>query len=205
MAKPALAGQKILKRLTIRDFVGDRGGLLAIAQTGKEKPSDKLGDAVPILRVIGQVTSYRVGQSRDGGGTWVECLGNFHATNLQTGEVQKSVAKMILPNVVSEPLAAALQGGATSAEFAVEIDVVYDETSVTFYTFEARTLLEVQPSDAIRGIFSQLAEKGITMTAPLKLKAPTLSEADQKKQDDAIAKRDKEKAEEKAGKAPAKV
>lgn len=187
-------GTKILKRLTIRDFIGSKMALLAYAQRGIKKEGDKLGEAVPIMRVIGQVTGYRVGESRDGGSSWVECRGTFQATNLQTGEMQKSVAKMILPNVVSEPLAAALMGGADTADFAVEIDVVFDETTATMYYFEARTLMEVETAKPVAGILARLEAAGVKMTEPLKLAAPKLSAADTAKQAAASAAADAAKA-----------
>lgn len=191
-------GTKILKRLTVRDFIGSKMSILAYAQKGIKKEGDVLGEAVPLMRVVGQVMGYRTGESRDGGSAWIECRGNFQATNLQTGEVQKSVAKMILPNVVSEPLAAALMGGADTADFAVEIDVVFDETTATMYYFEARTLMEVETAKPVAGILARLEAAGVKMTEPLKLAAPKLSEADRKKQEAATKKADEEKAKRKA-------
>lgn len=187
------SGQKILKRLTIRDFIGQKEDLLAIAQTGKKNKDDAIGEPVTIMRVLGQVTGYRTGQSRDGASAWVECTGTFHATNMQTGEVQKSVAKMILPNVVSEPLAAALKGGASSADFAVEIDVLFDRSTITMYQFEARTLMPVESTEAVTNIMARLENMGVKLAEPLKLAAPKLSEADRKAQQAAIEAADKAK------------
>lgn len=190
--KQKLAGEKLLKKISIRTIVGSKPDILAIAITGRERDKDAVGELVPIMRVLGQVSGYTAGESDFG--SFVKLRGNFQATNLITGEVVDSATQAILPDVVSEPVALALKGGAQAAEFAVEIDVQFVEKAATMYEFSARSLIKPQTAAPIAGLLSRLAESGITMTAPKQLAAPKLSDEDKAKQAAAEAAADKKKS-----------
>lgn len=210
----ATEGNKILKKLTIRDMVGGKPAILAAAQMGRADGTDDKGKAckvgsegkeVPILRVVGQVNGFKAGESDNG--SYVELKGTFQGLNLITGEVVNNVARCILPNAISEPLAAALANGSTeSADFAVEISVAYQESAAVMYVFSARSLMKSAPAAPVQDILARLEASGVRMTAPLALAAPTLSDADRKAQETAGKAADAAKAQKEAkGKTPAKV
>lgn len=200
MSSTKLAGQKLLRKLTLRTVVGSKADILAIAQGGRVKPTDVVGEPVPVLRVVGQVNGYKAGQSDYG--DYVELKGAFQAVNLVTGEVTDGVSTAILPDVVGNALAQAIKGGAEAAEFAVEVDVTYVEKAATMYEFSVRTLVKPQTAAPVAGILARLESAGITMTAPKQLAAPKLSDADRAKQAkaeaEADAKRSKDKGKETA-------
>jgi hypothetical protein len=109
MATQKLGGQKLLKKLTIRTAVGSKAEILAYAQTGKESEKATTGAPVPILRVMGAVSTFKPGESDFG--PYVSLIGQFKATNLQTGETFQNISKCLLPSVVSDMIAAALAQG----------------------------------------------------------------------------------------------
>lgn len=172
---------KILKKLTIRDVIGNKAAILAYAMMGQTVSKDATGkevrsasgSAVPLLRVLGQVTGFKAGESDYG--SYVELKGAFQGTNLQTGEITEGVSKCILPDAVGEPLANAMHNGAESVEFAVEIFVKYNETAATMYEYEAMSLLKPQTPKPIESLFARMQAEGIAMTVPLKLAAPILT------------------------------
>lgn len=173
-------GQKLLKKLTIKDCVGGKPAILAAAITGKAKADDKLGRAIAILQVLGQVTGFVPGESDMG--AYVKLKGMFQATNLLTGEVFDNLSTAILPDVIADLAVAVIKGGAEAANFAVEIDVHYDEAAATMYVYSVRSLLKAAPAAPLLGIMAQLQSEGVKLTKPLAIAAPTLSEADAKKQ-----------------------
>lgn len=200
MATTQPSGTAILRKLTIRECVGTKAAILAIAQTGKANPEAVTGKKIPILRVLGQVQAIQPDEGDNG--PYVKLRGQFQGTNLQTGEVFENAPVALLPNMIADLLAAAFVGGkGESVNFAVEIDVAYDETAATMYTYSARSLLKAQTAAPVIGILAQLATEGIALTQPLKIAPPELSAADRKKQEAHEAKANKEredKAKEKA-------
>lgn len=171
----ATVGTKLLKKLTVRTFIGGKADILAYAMTGR-KDKESEGSDVPLIRVLGNVMGYKSGESDFG--SYVEMRGEFHATNLQTGEILESVSKCILPAVVGDSVAAAMHGGAESVEFAVELDVRFSEKAATMYEFSARSLIAPKAPKAINALMERLQSQGIEMTKPLALAAPKLSDAD---------------------------
>lgn len=174
-------GTKLLKKLTIRAFIGTKLDILAYALSafpGGKPDGKSAGDPVPVLQVLGNVTSFKAGESDFG--SYVELRGDFRATNLQTGEILEACNKCILPSVVGDAVASSLANGAESVQFAVELDVRYAEKAATMYEFDARTLLKPATAKPIDALLGMMAQQGIEMTKPKQLAAPKLSE-DQKK------------------------
>lgn len=180
MATTESSGQKLLKKLTIKDCVGGKPAILAAAMTGKAKPEDKVGKAVPILQVIGQVSGFVPGESDMG--AYVKLKGVFQATNLITGEVFDGLSTAILPDVVADLAVAVIKSGSDAASFVIEIDVHYDEAAATMYVYSVRSLLKAAPAAPLLGLIEQVKASGVKMTTPLAIAAPKLSEADAKKQ-----------------------
>lgn len=195
-------GTKLLKKLTIRTFIGSKLDILAYALSAfpNGKPDGKsAGDPVPVLRVLGNVTSFKAGESDFG--SYVELRGDFHATNLQTGEILESCNKCILPSVVGDGVASAIHNGAESVQFAVELDVRYAEKAATMYEFDARTLLKPATANPLLALFDKMKAESISMTPAKQLAAPTLTEEQKKAQAAAEAAADAAKAAAEAKKA----
>lgn len=172
-------GSKLLKKLTIKTFIGDKSDVLAYAMLGRDGKAPT-GEAVPLMRVLGSVTKYQTGSSDFG--DWVKLFGSFHATNLQTGEVLDDVSQCLLPSMISDSVAGALNAGATSVEFAVEIDARFVLKAATMYEFEARTLIKPAAAKPINELMAKLQALGVGMTEVKALAAPKLTDADKKAQ-----------------------
>ena len=191
--------EKIVKKLTIKECVGGKPVLLAIAMLGQTVSKDDAGKEVrsvtgrpqPIMRVLGQVIGFTPGEGDNG--SFVKLKGSFQAINLQTGEVINT-AQAILPDAVGEPLANAIHNGAEAIEFAVEIFVEYDESAATMYKFTARSLIPSATPKPIASLLERMAAQGVEMSPVKQIAAPTLSaaalaaqQASEKKADDAKA------------------
>lgn len=128
-----------------------------------------LGDnkSLPLLKIAGVTTSAQPGQTDKG--EYVKLLGQFRAVNLVTGETFDS-AQCILPNFITEPLAAAV-AASSEVEFGIEIGVKANATSVTGYEYTVKPLIEAKVSDKMGAL---LEASG--MNAPLTIAAPDKTE-----------------------------
>lgn len=154
-----MAGTKIISKLTIREVVGGKPKILAAAMTGKASEDAKEGRPIPILRVTGQVQGFQPGEGDNG--TFVKLRGLFKGINLLTGEVVDNVPLAILPNTLGELIAGIMVGGAKSVDFAIEVDVQYDESAATMYTYSFRSLMKAATSAPIAAIEQALLAAGI--------------------------------------------
>lgn len=169
---------KILRKLTIRDVIGGKSAILDIAKTGRANDKATEGAPVPLMTVIGQVSSIKPGEADNG--PFVKLMGVFEAVNLQTGEVISDVGVAILPNFVSTQIANAIQAGGENVQFAVQLDVKFKESAAVGYEFEARSLMPTQESDAVKAIKQSLQAAGVMLPAPKtapQLAAPAASSA----------------------------
>lgn len=191
-----MADSKILKKLTIREFIGKKSEILAIAMTGRPKGKDSkgadifigtAGEPVKVMRVLGQCTGFKADESDNG--PYVQLSGQFVATNMITGE-QVATARAILPDAIGEQVAGAVKGGAEAVDFAVEIYVEFDEAAATMYKFSAKSLMEMAVPKPIQSLEAKLLAAGVVLSAPLKLAAPVLSDEDKAKQAEAEKKAD---------------
>lgn len=187
-----MADSKILKKLTIREFIGKKSEILAIAITGKASKEATTGAPVKMMRVLGQCTGFKADESDNG--PYVQLSGQFVATNMITGE-EVATARAILPDAIGEQVAGAVKAGAESVDFAVEIYVEFDEAAATIYKFSAKSLIPMATPQPIQALMAKLQALGVTLTAPKLLEAPKLSEADKAKQAAAEAAADKAQAE----------
>lgn len=192
------SGTKIISKLTIRDVVGSKPKILAAAMTGRANDEAKDGKPVPIMRVLGQVQGFQAGEGDNG--AYIKLRGLFQATNLLTGEIIDNVPIAILPNTVGDLLAGIMVGGAKSVDFAIEVDVQYDEAAATMYVYSFRSLMKAATSAPVQAIQALLESSGVKLTAP-RLEAPKDLTAAQLKAQDAAQKAadaGKEKAKDKA-------
>ena len=113
---------------------------------------EALGDkkAVGLLRIAGITNAAQPGQTDKG--EYLKLLGQFRATNPATGETFEA-STSILPNFITEPLAAAL-GQSDEVEFALEIGVKANATSVTGYEFTVKPLVEAKVSDKMGALLA---------------------------------------------------
>lgn len=176
-------GTKILRKLTIATAFGDKIKVLEAAMKGRVGEAPE-GNPVDLLAVVGQVHSIKPGSVKrampDGTemvSEYVKLRGTFEATNLITGEILPDVGECILPNFVAGPIAAAIQAGAKSADFAVKLQVRFKITAATSYEFLAESLLPVQNSDAVQGIKARLLALGVDVPKQMQLAAPKPADA----------------------------
>lgn len=136
-------GQKLLRKITIKDVVGKLADKLEELIAAK-------GKTVPLMRVYGIARRYKAGQTDKG--EFVKFVGQFAATNLSTGDEFISSA-CILPNFVGESIHAAMQGESgdemNETQWAFQIGAHYDATAVTKYVYDVQPLKSPGQSDAL--------------------------------------------------------
>ena len=104
-------------------------------------------ESVQLLRIAGIVQEGQPGQTDKG--EYLRLKGEFRAINLITAEVFEA-ATAILPSFITDRLSTALKGG--PVEFAIEIGVKRDPSSVTGYEYTAQPLVDAKPSDRLAGL-----------------------------------------------------
>lgn len=170
-------GQKLLRKLTLKEIVGGKAEILKVAQLGCIKGKDEagkeiilpLGEVMPLCMILGRVSGYKPGESDLG--SYIKLLGAFEATNLQSGEVVTMNGACILPNFIADAIGAALQNGADSVEFAVKVNVQYKEAAATMYEYSAESLLPPTESAPITGLKAMLASQGVALPKPANMLA----------------------------------
>lgn len=121
------------------------------------------GSIADLLKIVGKTTGAIPGQSDLGAYTLL--AGDFYATNVATAALYRS-SKCILPNFISETLAAAL-AQSPAVEFALLIGAKASD-SVTGYEYTVQPLVETKPSE---NMLTLMQAAGIDPNAP-KLEAP---------------------------------
>lgn len=125
------------------------------------------GQSKGIIKIVGTTTGCKTGQTDKG--TFVKLLGEFFATDITTGEMFTAPA-CILPNFVSETLAAALQVSPT-VEFAIEIGVRRNDDAVTSYEYTVASIAPPVVSDRMAHLLKLAGIDANAEPAP-KLAAP---------------------------------
>lgn len=103
--------------------------------------------SVSLLRIAGIAQEGQPGQTDKG--EYLKLKGEFRAVNMVTGEIFEA-ATAILPSFVTDRIATALKAG--PVEFALEVGVKADPTSVTGYQYTAAPLVDAKPSDRLAGL-----------------------------------------------------
>ena len=147
---------EILRKLTIKNCGFD-------VATIKEALGDHDQASVELLKIVGISKSAQPGQTPLG--DYLKLVGTFKGINLITGEMFEA-ASCILPNFITESIAAALTDG-SDVEFALQIGVKSKPSSVTGYEFTVRPLIEPKPNDAMEKLLALSA-----FAEPLALAAP---------------------------------
>lgn len=171
---------KLLRKLTIKtcgDFTVSKIKKLLIAAHGTKdyegEPVDpEDGSAVDLLKIAGEVTRAKSGQTDKGSFTRLD--GQFVGTDLTTGALYQSGA-CILPEFIGAQLGAAVLGANGGAvQFAFKISVKWQSNAITQYEYEVESLMESKPTDSMQRL---LDLAGITVEKPAQLPAPAAEPA----------------------------
>ena len=124
------------------------------------------GKRLQLADIYGVATKAKPGESDLG--PYVRFLGQFRATNLETGEVFES-AVCILPRFIEEQLMGAMGlDGAQNVEFALRVSAKYDKDAATKYVYEAKNLLPTRESDALQSLTERVGDAVKALPKPNK-------------------------------------
>ena len=144
---------QLLKKISLRSVFGDKGDVLEIVMKDKNKEH-------ALMRIIGFANGTREAKSREPGDDGEKILstglvGEFEATNLQTGEVFSSSVAW-LPQMAVDLVSGRLGDGNDRVGFAFDVGAVYSTKAATSYEYTVRPLIESKPSDAMAELQKQL-------------------------------------------------
>lgn len=126
---------------------------------------DEKGEKLPIMQVIGQAVGVKSGVSSYG--DWKCLMGQFQATNSETGEVFEA-SQLYLPEVALTPLIVALSSPETrGVEFAIKITANYAKNAKPGgvpYEYSWEPLLPPDANDPISRIKARL--EALALPAP---------------------------------------
>lgn len=111
----------------------------------KKEPQD-------CYQILGYVTDIQEGVHSTNG-EWQKLVGQFEATNLNTGEVINS-SEAFLPDVANKIIASQVKEGA-KIQFALVVGTKPNETP-TGYEYTVRELIESEPLEVIEKIRAQI-------------------------------------------------
>ncbi len=133
---------QLVRKITIKTC-----GNFTVARIKEAIAAAKLeeGQSVPLLKIVGETTSAKTGQTDKG--TFTKLGGSFIGTDMTTGELYQS-GVCILPDFVCAQLGTALQQG-EAVRFAFEIGAQRADTSITGYSFVIKPLIETKPANAM--------------------------------------------------------
>lgn len=162
---------QLVRKLTIRTCGFSKSRIMELLFAQKPKDAKDLPDdiVIPLCKIMGTSTGAKSGQSDNG--SFVKLLGDFYGVDLSTGELIKS-AVCILPNFVSESMAAALLVS-PSIKFSLQIDAVSRSNSATGYEFNVTPLVEAEPTDDMKALLkaSGVDLKTLRLDAPATMRA----------------------------------
>jgi hypothetical protein len=152
-----------VKKLSVATVYGaiDLEKLIAASKTGD--------GSMKLMQVIGNAIGKKSGQSSYG--DWTALMGQFQATNLETGEVSEA-AQLFLPEVALTPLLVAMAAPeARGVEFALVLSARYVKQAKPGgvpYEYTWEPLLPPDANDPITRIKARLA----ALPAPAAASAP---------------------------------
>lgn len=142
---------QIVKKITVAKC--SQGNLKKMA-AGMED-----GQTATVLRVYGRVTGREHGQTDLG--PYVKFRGQFRAESVHpdTGEVKEySSAACILPEIAQDAIVGAMGEETSSLDFAFDVQITADESSVVGYTFGIVPLVEEAESDPLAALAAKLKD-----------------------------------------------
>lgn len=163
---------EILRKITIKtcgDFTVKKIKELldtsgpTVEKDGKQVPGPVAeGEVVPLLKVAGESTGAKTGQTDKG--TFTKLMGSFVGTDLTTGALYQS-QQCILPEFIGGALGSALTNG-QPVQFAFEIGAKRKDSAVTGYEFVVKPLINAKPTDKMMVLMEAAG-----IAAPLALEA----------------------------------
>lgn len=138
---------EILRKITIKTC-----GNFSIARIKEVIAAARLedGQSAPLLRIAGQSTGAKTGQTDKG--QFTKLLGSFIGTDMTTGALYQS-GQCILPEFIGGTLGSALMGG-ESVRFAFQIEARRKDNAITGYEFVIKPLIDTKPTDAMAELMS---------------------------------------------------
>lgn len=139
---------------------------ISVATVAGKVDLKKLIDAekIALMNVYGIATSKKIIATDYGDA--VRFIGQFRAVNLETGELFQS-SRMYLPSAMADDLDGALSGGGT-AEFAVRVSVIYDDTVASKYYYDGEDLVKPANNDAMLALESKMQTAAKALPNPNK-------------------------------------
>lgn len=140
--------REIARKITLKQVGWTQEAIttaLAAAQADPEKP--KNGVRIDLMTVVGIVRMARPGYAESTGSDFLRLVGEFRATNSDTGESTDG-AQCILPNFVADHIGGQLSSG-SQVEFAIKLGAETDDKAIAGYTFHAVPLIETKASDRL--------------------------------------------------------
>jgi hypothetical protein len=181
---------EILRKITIKTC-----GNFTIARIKEVMEAAKLADgqSVPLLKIVGESTGAKTGQTTHG--MFTRLSGSFVGTDMTTGALYQS-GQCILPEFIGAQLGAALSQG-ESVRFAFQIEARRKDNAITGYEFAVKPLIESKPANAMQEL---MALAGIKLPDTPKLGNDAPPPAGDDKGDDKPADKPADKLADKGGK-----
>lgn len=145
-------GNSIVRKISTKVVVGNIGDMVK---------KGKITEKTAVMRVFGIASGLKKGESNYG--EYTAFLGQFRAVNLASGEVF-SAGKCFLP-VCAQELIEANIGPDSRVEFALDIEVVPDDTVQVGYFYSAAPILEPSENDPLELLASKI-ESVAALPAP---------------------------------------
>lgn len=143
----------ILRKITVKSVAGS---------VDVEKLIKADNKRLQLAKIFG--TAYKMTPQESALGPYVKFSGRFRAVNAD-GEIFDAPS-LIVPGIAQDMLIAALdQEGVNEVQFAIEISVKYEPTSVTKYVYEIKPLIEAASDDPIERLTAQLGIKKVDAIA----------------------------------------
>lgn len=155
-----------LRKISSRTVYGGRADIVKAVMADQEK-------RVPIMRVIGRATDIKKGKGRrvetdevlspdemadTKDAPWKGLVGEFKATNLDTGEEFYS-GVAFFPEFALDMIAGKLGGDVTEVEFGIDIFAKYQEDSATLYVYEADFLSAMGEDDYMKALTARFEQQ----------------------------------------------
>lgn len=154
-------GTSIIKKITVKGICGT----VKLQTLMKDLPDGaSVGPAIPLLQIVGIARDYKVTMTDKGES--LKFIGQFKATNLQTGEIFHSGA-CYLPGAAPDAIYGALgTQGDREVAFGFRVLAHFDESAIAKYVYDVESLMPLAENDPLA-----LLEK--TFSAPPALSAPS--------------------------------
>lgn len=177
---------KVVKKLSMKTIVGSKADILTAAMTGRENDKAPVGKPVTIARMMGIATKIQTGETDNG--PWVAIIGTHKAINVFTGDEVRS-SKAFLPAPADDMIAAQLaMEGVDSVEYAIDVNVHYDESAITSYVYGVEVLQEPTENDPLNALEKTLGLPGLPAPVQLSEEQKAAAAKETKAKEDAEAK-----------------